>query len=420
MYMFKKGYKLFSLILFFMLAISSSVFADNIGRNVYGVYSEAYAGNNVYNSGHSDPSDIDAVEIELWTNQSMTGSTSTTEFIEGDKSFRLYAGPKKTYTYLYGGGGFHTKNSDGYKDMSAYNGGSIKMYVKTANAEMANFKVGYKTGSTAATEHYFTIDSLKDSSVSNIADGEWHEITIPLPSSGLETITYAFLFKLEESDYVQGNVIFIDNIRWLKPTTGTFDMVLKNVGTDAVSSDQNKITWNENVFRTGWKVAQQYVSFNLDEEIDSRYLKTWKFKIYSKNETGLKPYQGSTPYTDEGNLSLCWRMSDTILATSSTNKGTTLIEQTIIDGNYHLYDAGDTSIDDPTGWWPWLYMLGENEDLTTDYSTIWGHNGLHIAENDTGHKYNVGTPNLYIGANFAPACAGLKYQADIIIKFENE
>ncbi|MBQ3834264.1 MAG: hypothetical protein II816_01935 [Elusimicrobia bacterium] len=416
--MFKTDYKIFSLIMFFVLTISSSAYAVNIGRNVYGIYSEVYAGNNIYNSGQSDPSDIDAIEIELWSNQSMTSSTSTSEFIEGDKSFRLYAGPKRIY--LYGGGGFHTKNSDGYKDMSSYNGGSIKLYVKTADEKMANFKVGYKTGSVSADEHYYTIDSLKDPSVSNIADGQWHELTIPLPSSGLETITYAFLFKLEEADYEVGNSIYIDNIRWLKPTTGSFSMVLKDVGTDAVSSDQNKITWNEGVFRAGWKVAQQYVSFDLDEEIDSRYLKTWKFKIYSKNETGLKPYQGSTPYTDEGNLSLCWRMADAVLATSSTDKGTTLIEQIVIDNNYHLYDAGDTSIDDPTGWWPWLFMLGEDGDLTTDYSTIWSHNGLHIAENDTGYKYNVGTPNLYIGANFDSACAGLKYQADIVIKFENE
>ena len=416
-----KSYFITTLLCIFTLLFATSfVFAGNIGRAVYGVFTETY------NGAHFGvtSSDEDAVESQLWDNQSMGGETMNDTPAEGESYSKLTNGtPHPEYEiWKYGGGGYVSKNSNGYHNMSAYYGGNIKFYVRSSDSNMESMKVGVKL---AGIEILVPLSDLGFT-----ANGQWHELTFPLTTTTNSNLTATnlantnilFLFNLPENNYVVGESICFDHIRWIKPGDGSFTATVKNVSDNQVATD-DKITWNESCFRQSWIAAQQYIELDLDQEGSN-----WYVRIYLNN--GKESRNGLYCVDSDGSeivLPMAWRVKPNTLPNGD---GDTLqiAEVYHVETNEgRLYDYGKHGNTDPW-WYPWIFTIEKNKTLAEgeiEFTKAWDIRGIHTYAYDNEAWNSPANllerkPKIYFAADCSEALGGLIYRANIVTELVYE
>ncbi len=425
--------KVISLLFVSLFATASVVFAANNNRNVYSVYSENF------NGVHPDASasDVDSIQFQLWSNQSMSGSTKTADPVEGKAYSRLTNDTPSGGKYKYGGGGFVSTNSGGYHNMSAYYGGVMKFWVRSSNSNMSNFKVGVKVNNQ---EVLVPLSNLGFS-----ANGQWQELTFTLStatdsritSSNLGQTNILFIFNLPEANYVAGEYIEFDNIRWIQGSTGTpesFSVVTKNISNDEVTTDP--ISFSEDTFGQGWSVANQYVEMDIDGEFSGN---NWTVRVYSSATEEEKA--GLYNETINDKLPMAWKMSWTTLPFNYTDdegsNANTLEIGENKDGEgtlLGLYDAGKVAIkgDGAKWWYPWFFLQKKSD--TSVNSLIINKEGCHTFENtgtsgvtteyfDTPESSYANTyerkPKLFFACNTKDAKA-VQYTGSLIVNLSYE
>ena len=437
--------KLISLLFVLLFATASVVVAANNTRNVYSVYSDNFNGTH-YGAVNSDE---DAVEFQLWANQSMYGVTKTDTPIEGKSYSRLTNGVPhpESQIWKYGGGGFASTNSKKYIDMSGYYGGELKFYARSNSSNIVNLRVGIKVGSTQSDEVMVSLSNLGFS-----ANGQWQEISIPLTSdtdsriteSKLTTTSYLFFFNLPEDNYVEDEYIELDNIRWVKSSGAEFSVVRKKVLDNSEVSDQTApISFSEDTFGQGWVIADQYLELDIDGDLSSN---NWNVRFYTNNDKeGLYNIHD----TDDV-LPTAWKVSCSTLPyvyTDYTDQGTPFQNKNTLQigenksetGEFFgLYDAGKVEFlqDDGVKWlYPWFFVKANGD--TSAASIVWqnipgnpSQSGCHTFENTdaggvTTQYYDALTnfyerkPKLFFACDTKRAKAS-KYTASFIINLSYE
>ena len=426
------NFRNFILSLFVLLfALSSVVLAANNTRNVYSVYTDSFNGIHL----DAPSSDADSVQFQLWDNQSMTGETMSDTPVEGQFYSKLTNGTPhpESQIWKYGGGGFVSTNSSGYRDMTAYEWGSIKFCVRSSDSNMANLKVGIKVNGTE--EIMVTLASLGFT-----ANGQWQELSFALTSanginaSKLSKTNILFIFNLPEANYVVGESICFDNIRWVKNNAGaSFSIVRKNTSDNSEVSDQTKpISFSEDYYGQGWVVADQYLEMDIDGEFTGN---NWVVRAYTNNDIeGLYNVNDNTDV-----LPTAWKVSCSTLpytyvdGDGHNNRNTLEIgENKSQSGEFFgLYDAGKVAYlhDEGVKWlYPWFFVKANGD--TSDKSIILNNKGCHTFENtDSGgivHQYYDGLtsfyerkPKLFFACDTKVARAA-KYTASFVIKLSYE
>lgn len=430
--------KFISLLFVLLFATASVVVAANNTRNVYSVYSDNFNGTH-YGAVNSDE---DAVEFQLWANQSMFGETKTDTPVEGKSYSKLTNGTPhpESQIWKYGGGGFASTNSRKYIDMSGYYGGELKFYARSNSSNIVNLRVGIKAGSD---EIMVSLSSLGFS-----ANGQWQEISLPLTSATdsritstkLATTGYLFFFNLPEANYVEGEYIELDNIRWVKSSGAEFSVVRKKVSDNSEVSDQTTpISFSEDTFGQGWVVADQYLELDIDGDLSSN---NWNVRFYTNNEIeGLYNIHDSSDV-----LPTAWKISCSTLPYTNYD-GSTITDYNSLeigenwapDGEtlYGLYDAGKVRVlgEGAKTWYPWFFVKAKDD--SSQASVIWQNvsgnplqSGCHTFENTdaggvTTQYYDALTdfyerkPKLFFACSTKNAKAS-KYTASFIINLSYE
>ena len=424
-----------TILLVTLISVPSFVFASNIGRTIYGVFSETYAGVS------ADSSSEDYVHYY----PANGAASNSTECIEGNVGIMIVE--KSWYTEPFG-------DTSG-KDMSVYS--RIYFSVKfpsSGDTSKAYIKIQDTTARPIAfsNTNVKCVDATSTSGV--LKDDAWHTYYIDLSNFASLDINHVKIPLVLSGDAGSGT-FYVDNVIYAKAGavygngSPVLDATLKNVNGNGTASPADKFTWNSNVFRTGWKCADQYVDLEVKYKDASQNnvdilsaeslndLKKWSFRIYTSSKTETKEggqyistdQDGLIPYQKDGSnlvvyqnldpnkkLSMCWRMMDTLLSTTSGSAHTTIIGE---KSNYDLYDLG-SSDSGKEGWNCWLYLrnFANYTAANKDYFTIWDYRGWH-ASTDPSNGFFSGwacTPKLYIGAKFTEALAGLEYRNKIIIE----
>lgn len=426
----KTNLLIISISLVSLISVSSLFAASNIGRKVYGVYSETYIGVTV------DASYDDAVDYY----PSSGADSGYSDCVEGKVGIKI--APGTWYTEPF---------KKDYNDMSAYS--RIYFSVKFPSSGDTS-KAFIKIKDTSAERPIaFNSTNIKcvDASSSNgiLKDDVWHMYYIDL-SDFSSLILGQVKIPLILSGNSGSGTFYVDNVIYAKSGavygngTPVLDATLKKINGNGNASPSDTFTWNENSFRNGWKTADQYVEFNINyvnnnNNVDIisvtslEAMKTLSYRIYTSSQTEtadvFTTQDGLIPYKKNGTklevyqnldpskkLSMCWRMMDTVLSTTSGSAHTNIIGE---KSNYDLYDLGSS---DPNkeNWNCWLYLKNisnENNASIKEYCTIWNYKGWHAAS-DSAAFYNgwACEPKLYIGAKFDEALAGLEYRNKINIK----
>jgi hypothetical protein len=332
----------------------------------------------------------------------------------------------------WGGGGVtfvNSSNDSTTRNMSAYYGGKLKFLVKINNAGCANIPVGIKVNGINVViplSNFSGFDSSKTG---------WQEVSLNLNSNTNSNITsanlaetsYLFLISYDANVVASGLNLDIDYVRWVKPnSSGTFDVTVKKVSDNTTVSTSN-ITWAASNFQTEWKVAEQYLEIDYND--DSK--KNWNVKLFvnnvSSDRNGLYAIKGDREFV----LPMCWRASEKTLPYSDNNGNhTTSIGEKYnkTEGYWYLYDSGSSS----DTYSPWLYMQdlkALKTDKDNDYSTVMGYKtGYHAYSGVYGERrtsensgyYSGSKVSLYFGANCKDAVGGLRYTGNICVVFEYE
>ncbi len=381
------------------------VFASNIGRNVYGVFSETYNGAKY----GVQATDDDAVGLNvLNANLTLTEETDSPR-IEGSKYLRI-----TTVTTKASGINFSCTNTSGYKNMSSYHEGYLKFYARaSAGVNMSKYSVGLKTGAAEVV--------IPFTAISFTADGTWKEVSIRLSTStnasftsaNMANITQLFLIKYSNG-HTKNITIDIDNVVWVKNTAGSFTPSLKRISNDV---SVTTITWNNNSLisnNAGWTASDQYIELDLDMYVTN---KVWNVRIFTEN--GAINRNGLMSPSLNHKIPLCWRASDYKLPYSVGGDTRTLtIGETT---GAKLYDAGAVPNPNDANYWCWFWMMDLAEGHTQDYNIIWDNRGFQSAEN-TGSFYGMNQtlgiyPRIYLGAKFLNVVGGQNYNATITAEF---
>lgn len=398
-----KDIKIFIILLISTLFFSfSSVYAVNIGRSVYGVLTETYNGV----AFDAAASNADSVQMQFWSG-TMGSADITSNVPEGSKFVRFTLG-----TQGWAGGGIVAKNTAGYKDMSSYYGGKIKFLAKVSDTKALNFKVGLKMNGSDC-----LVATLGQLGLT--ANNTWKELSINLTSATNSNITADNLSKTnilfqfaQDVDVVSGLEIDIDNVRWVKSSGASFNATLKNIDGDTSAS---QITWSQDVFRTSWKAANQYINIDLDTDVGQ----TWSMRIYTDNKASDKAGLVATEGGETIVLPMCWRINKEKIPSSDA----TLVigEDIYTEGEEtkgRLYDAG---VAEPVvtynTWFYFIDSVDKNKSSDNiDYTTAWSQKGFHAAAgpNYWGMEGEI-FPKIYLGANFENAFNG-NYTSKIILE----
>lgn len=390
-----------------------SVFSSNIGRNVYGILSETYNGVQ-YNA-----STVDGASLAVWNNFVITDMTDTPQ--EGSKYNRFTINNTS-----WAGAGISSPTYN--RDMSAYHNGYLKFYARSNNAQMANYEIGIEM---TAGQVWKTLTSL-----GFLADGNWHEISIPLnattnallDSANLQQVKQLFMLRGGGATIFKDDAIDIDNIVWVKNATGSFTPRLKRVSDDViVGTTSGNITWNEGSTtgnNEGWTVADQYIELDLDMYVSGKDT-LWNVRIHTENEAIDRNGLMSPSFNHK--IPLCWRASDYKLPYEvGSDTRTFTIGEVVVSTTTgaQLYDAGAEPNPNNANYWCWFWMMDKAENHTQDYNIIWDNRGFQGAEN-TGKFFGMNQtlgifPKIYLGAKFLNVVGGQTYNATITAEFAYE
>lgn len=402
------------LCIFTLLFATSFSFAGNIGRAVYSIYTENF------NGVHFDApsSDVDSVQFQLWGDQSMGSETMTDTPVEGKSYFKLTNGTPhpESWIWKYGGGGYVSTNSNGYHNMSAYNGGNIKFYVRSSDSNMENMKVGVQLQD--KTDIIVSLASLGFT-----ANGQWQELSFPLTNANgitserLANIKVLFIFNLPEANYVIGESICFDNIRWVKTGEGSFTVTVRNISDNQIlTGEYEKITWTQADFRQSWTAAQQYIELDLDKESSN-----WYVRIYLNN--GKASRTGLYCVDSDGSeivLPMAWRIRPDLLPNNDGD--TLLIGRTNYEG-YGLYDKG--KYPEGSTLYTWSFMRELKAGIDNDDVRVWNLSGIHTvvwnySKYESLADYYERNPKIYFAADCSNAIGGLEYEANVVTELVYE
>ena len=438
----KRGYILYIkkslLILSFCFFAICSVYAGNIGRNVYSVYSESLAGSNFNPNLHIDDSMRmwpDGPGAHGWGGGVMSISSMTAGGVEEGLVYTRCYFPTDSGCWISLCFVDSSEQSQA-KDMSAYYNGTLKFLVRVnKNVDWNNLFIGLTLNGISFKRPLANLSGFDTSKV-----GYWQEVSMVLNESTDDEITSenlktaSCLFSLSSSDGISDSDFSLDfdYIRWIKPgSPGGFSVKLKKLSDSSIVS-ASSITWDSSKFQQGWQVAEQFLE--IDYDIDSS-TRSWNVKLYTdngdKSRNGLYANKSGKDYV----MTMCWRASENALPYNDYNGDHTLqIAQghNSADNYDYLYDSGSSS----TVFAPWLYM----QDLATltgsaatdkdrDYSTVMGHkkggnSGYHGYSGEYGNVFYSGyysgsKINLYLGAN-CNVSGGLRYIGNIVVALEYE
>ncbi len=417
------------LILLFLFFVICSAYAGNIGRNVYGVYSESLTGVNFDTHTYCDDS------VRMWPDNGMVISSMTTGGVEEGLVYVRCKFSTSAACWLTLGF-VNSSNESQAKDMSAYHNGTLKFLVRVSSgAECASIYIGLTLNGNT---FFKPLNDLVGFSSNTI--NKWQEVSMALSSTTSSTINYdnlgktSSLFSISSTRAINDSSFSLDfdYIRWVKPNTttdpGDFSVKLKNLSNNSDVSTSS-ITWSSTTFQQGWRVAEQFLEIDYDVDSSTR---NWNVKLYTNNgnklRNGLYAINNGKDYV----MTMCWRASEKALPYTDYNGAHTLyIAQghNSTDDYDYLYDSGSSS----TVFAPWLYMqdlstLEGAPDKDKDYSTVMGHkkggnSGYHAYSgkyDDVSYNgyYSGSKVNLYLGANCD--VGGLKYEGNIVVALEYE
>lgn len=414
----------------------TSLLASNVGRHVYGLVSE------MYNGAHFDNfSQEDAMSLDTWSGQGVAtfknSDENTTNIIEGNNCNTIVINRTSGWEVFVFRPAYMNASNTAPKNMSSYYGGAVKFLVRSSFSSFLTAKVGVQLNTSSTGHKVKTLSQL-----GFVADGNWHEISIPLNSdfgisSDSDLSSVIGLFTFQPMSLITGHSIDIDNVRWVKPGTGIFNATLKNIDDD---SDATKITWDpQSVFKQRWTVANQYLELDLDMDMTPN----WTLKIYtnngSVNKKGLVDTSSGTSV-----LPMCWRILKRKMPYDYYDWGGQR-QQATFDIGEDLYEENgeikgrlyDSGIANPEPTYnTWFYFLdysdknnfGQNEE---DYVTCWKLKGFHSAAGADnywgmydGADDTVMTegryPKIYFGADFEKAGGGLSYSSLIRLELNYE
>ena len=422
--------------LFILIAsTSANLFAqqrENIGNNVYGVYSQNFNGNKIQFdvwTGQVDRQEkvpmanrTTADAAEIWTGTWSSAYVNAVETyyaagetsVDGDVYQRITmtaSGGTSWFPVFFINGTLPANGEPGYNagqdrstyhDMSQYTGGRIEFWARSTYSMATSLKAGFVRWTVVNDGSGNRVGPL--SSYGFVADGTWHKVSIPIGtgSGGLGTDadltqTKATFFLL--ADVAGTNlVIDVDGIVWKKAGNPvSFDAKLMDLNTINVSS-RGYISWSwgsdsNDIGGTGWKVANQYLELNLDGMPGDN----WGIQIYTDctpdNPNANPKYTGPVdPTTAFGLVSttngtqmvpLAWRVSKFVIPyVGIPNAAEPYPNQTLQiaefpgglapDSSYMnagLYDSGSGD-PQPQFYHSWFYMKDKKQFVTSPVDLV--------------------------------------------------
>lgn len=443
----------------FMIFFSlSPVFADNnIGRNVYSVYTENFNGVKIeYRdwTGQIDrPQVVDSADLDrgaFWPNKYGNASIVVDELlyeegeerIDGNKFWRANININAASSSVWMPVNFVNPlyNGTEERNMNAYIGGTLEFWIRSSSPQADHVRVGIVAewgNKVAMTYQLFT------------PNGEWQKIVIPLSNLySINRVSAPFILLADASYFTLSFpinlVIDIDNIVWKKASgAGSFNITIKNISDNEAAQE---ITWDQSVFGLGWRAANQYVELDLDSLPDDN----WGVQIYTDNTSNeaSPQYTGDmTPDITSGLVSeedpskmlpMCWRVTDKVLPYSGTGDPVakdydkTLNMRIGYDPEEDAYGLYDSGSNDPgaSTYFPWFFMKDKamftyaDPDIYNgaDYLKVWDKKGFHAAAGEVnywgmspGAMYDfMIKPRIYFGADFSTSAPFATYQTNTI------
>ncbi|MDR2192146.1 MAG: hypothetical protein LBO62_04645 [Endomicrobium sp.] len=456
--------------LIFFIPFVFSAQSENIGRNIYAIYSENFNGVKI--------------DWNLWTGQLNNGTATETAINISSDNAREWpdtwrgSGGVATYNIVestYSS----TESKDGNKflrhtitlrglnassawdiicfvdnndapisrNMSGYAGGKLEFWARSSSQDTQNLKIGIKANNANR------LTTLGNAGFT--ADGFWHKISIDLNTlvgnntTWLNYVSAPFVVVAEY--YASADIIIdFDCIVWKKAGNAvSWDAKLMDVSTNQQSTSA-EIKWTmPNGIPNGWKVADQYFELNLDCIPNDN----WGIQIFSdtKSSNANPKYTGTSTDTAFGlidtvdttkMLPLAWRVTDKVLPYVGTeNPVTGDYSQTLSIGffpggnisgvaeyvNAGLYDSGSVA-PNSQAYHPWFYLKDKaqynNNDAALEadeYIRVWDKRGFHASPDAywgmvPGAMINLKiAPKLYLAADFSQAFAPATYKNNTII-----
>lgn len=393
-----------------LLFATEFTFAGNVGRAVYGIFTENY------NGVHFDApaSDEDSVGMDKMRNMECysKSNTKTDVALEGTNWWQF-----KVYDTWEGWAAIaiQATNTGSTKDMSEYYGGKIKFLARTTDSDMGYFKVGIKLKDSNGTQ--YEIAKAMNEFSGFVADGKWHEYTfdlstdtnVNLTQTNLERTMYLFLFLGGDLTKTLNKTIDIDYIRWFKSGEGSFNVTVKNRSDNQVATDEI-ITWSQSAYRQSWTAAEQYIELDLDQESSN-----WYVKVYLDNDKATRKGLYCID-SDESEivLPMAWRVRPDLLP---NDDGDTLLIGRTNYGSYGLYDIGKNP--GGTDWYTWSFMREKKAGIDDEDTNVWNLIGLHTVVWDHSSwdpltNYTDRKPKIYFAADCSNAIGGLTYTANVV------
>ncbi len=406
-----KGYFITVLVCIFTLLFATNfVFAGNIGRAVYGVYTETYNGVGINNASAGNDN------VLVYAGGSISEPWPATDKFEGEKYYQFGSGGWVSFAF-----------AGGAQNMSDYTRGRLYFSANVGSDISENLNLVYIKIQDSGGAKYFpfnnsNIKRVGSSSTGVLADGNWHSYYIDLSSFvsvlglNLNNITNPFVFSTDAP-----GTVLVDYVYWTKAPDATraFNVVVKNISDNQVlTGDNEKITWTQAAYRQSWTAAEQYIELDLDRESYNE-IYNWYVKIYLNN--GKASRNGLYCIDSDGSeivLPMAWRMRPDLV---SSNNFTLLIGKNGDDG---LYDRGL----DPGGtdWYTWSPIKEINDKTVEeyDYVTIWNLKGIHTVVKyhdayDPLSNYEK-KPKIYFAADCSNAIGGLEYEANVVTELVYE
>ena len=388
----------------FLLFAFDFLFADNIGRVVYGIYTETYNGIGINNIAAGNEN------VNVWAGG--TFETITTDQFDGIKSYQIGNTGWVSFVFV-----------NGAQDMSDYSGGRIYFSAKIGSemSEYLNLVYIKIQDSTSLKQIPFNSSSIKridsDDTGILIDNDNWHTYYIELSNFielDLHNITHPLLLSSDAP-----GTFLIDNIYWTKASSvaRSFTVTVKNISDN---EETENITWAQSAYRKSWIAAQQYIELDLDQESSN-----WYVRIYLSNKSipsriGLYCEDGGADIV----LPMAWRVRPDLV---SAGTFTLLIGKANNNKFYNLYDLEKN----PTGdWYNWFPMRELSGGLDFDDVKVWNLSGIHTAVRyiddnvrnyyDSLSDYYERKPKIYFAADCSNAVGGLTYTATVVTELVYE
>lgn len=454
----KKSIFFLTISLLFLFTVNAFSAPDNLGRNVYSIFSENFNGVKIdwYVWQSSNPASLDNAKLYLFSGGGESAPymynpnpeyDSPLNSKDGNKYWRI----RSSNAGKNGWSGMAVTMVDGsnnarFENMSAYENGTMEFWAKAPammpeNNTIPNQALEIKVGVTGTgTDRVVSLGQR-----GFIADNTWRKVVIPLNKATLgQTLNMSAIKNVLYMGFSHLTAfIEIDCVVWKKPTTGgTFTVNIKNIDGDTPA---DKITWSDSALSNRWYAANQYLELDLDWLQNDN----WGIQIYTDNKsadanpkyTGITdPNKGSGLVAVSSTtkmLPMCWRVTDKVLPYDGTgNAQLGDYDQTLSIGfnSGGLYDSG-TDNPDKENYYCWFAMKDKDMfgmipdnpanvvDNGSDYLRVWDRRGFHSAAGDINYwGMNPGSmfegmirPRIYLGADFGLALTPETYKTNSII-----